>query len=442
MAQFFTAKSNKLKKLSKKIRLQPIRLDHKGQGVAEHQGKVVFIPGLLPGELAEVQLTEQKKRFSLGKVVKRLTHAEERIAPHCQHFGRCGGCQMQHLAIDDQRSYKQKTLLDLLKKVGGVEPEQVAQALVGTPWHYRRRARLAVKFDKGSLQLGFRQEGSNDIEAIKRCPVLVSAFSDLVALLPALVTSLKAKRNIGHIELIELDDANLMVLRVTKALTADDKLTVSTFATKHQLTPLLDSGDGITELDGTPTTPMAFRSGDQWQPLDYLPGDFIQVNDQVNRQMVAQAMEWLAPTKTDTVLELFAGIGNFSVPLAGSAKSVLAIEGVETMVARGNAMAAKQGLDNLRFCQGDLNGDTLEAAWLKPVDLMLLDPARAGASGALEHLEKWSPKRVLYVSCNPSSLARDAKLLTNQKYRLTRVGLVDMFPHTQHLESMALFERD
>ncbi|SDI93638.1 23S rRNA m(5)U-1939 methyltransferase [Ferrimonas sediminum] len=440
MAQFFTPKSNKLKKLSKKIRLSADRLDHKGQGVAEYQGKVVFLPGLLPGEQAEVQLTEQKKRFAIGKVLNRLNDAPVRIEPTCPHFGACGGCQLQHLSSADQRSHKQQSLIELLSKLGDAHCEQVAEPIVGDDWHYRRRARLAVKMEQGALQLGFRQEGSRDIVAIERCPVLVAPFCDLIAPLKQLASGLRGRRQLGHIELTQTDDGNLACFRFTQKLAEADRQQLQQFAESHSLTVLIDGNDGIERLDGQPLAPFAIGNGEEGLPLAYLPGDFIQVNDAVNRQMVAQALAWLAPGKDDVVLDLFAGVGNFSLPLAQRARAVIAVEGVEQMVVRGNARAAELGLKNLSFHQADLNAEDLSAPWLQPVDLLLLDPARAGAVGALAHLGTWQPKRVLYVSCNPASLARDAKLLTGQNYRLTRVGLVDMFPHTQHLESMALFE--
>ncbi|WP_028109906.1 23S rRNA (uracil(1939)-C(5))-methyltransferase RlmD [Ferrimonas futtsuensis] len=441
MAQFFTPKSNKLKKLSKKIILDVLRLDHKGQGVADHEGKVVFIPGLLPGERGEVQLTEQKKRFAQARLLKRMGESPLRIQPQCEHFGRCGGCQVQHLSQQQQRAYKQQALLDMLSRLGGCEPDQVAEPLLGPGWHYRRRARLALKVEKGDLQMGFRREGSNEIESVRRCPILVQPFAELLPQIHGLLNALKGKRQLGHLELTRTASGNLFCLRVLKPLNQGDCAALSGFAAEHDLVVLLDEGERVRRLDGKPLAPFAIELGDISAPLAYLPGDFIQVNDQVNRAMVAQALDWLAPDADDTVLELFAGIGNFSFPLARRCQSVLAVEGVDAMVARGNERARELQLGNLKFCQADLNDGEGDPRWLKPVDLLLLDPARAGAGGALTHLDTWSPRRVLYVSCNPASLARDAKLLTEKGYRLKRVGLVDMFPHTQHLESMALFEK-
>ncbi|TKB49218.1 23S rRNA (uracil(1939)-C(5))-methyltransferase RlmD [Ferrimonas sediminicola] len=441
MAQFFTAKSNKLNKLSKKITLDVQRLDHKGQGVANHQGKVVFIPGLLPGERGEVQLTEQKKRFAQAKLLRRLGQSPLRIQPQCQHFGCCGGCQVQHLEAGQQRAYKQQTLLEMLSRLGGCEPDEVAEPLFGSTWHYRRRARLALRVERGELRMGFRREGSSEIEPVQCCPILVPPFDGLLPEIHTLLSGLKGKRQLGHLELTRTAGESLFCLRVLKPLQDADCGALAAFARKHGLTVLLDDGDAVTRLDGKPLAPFAIELGEMSPPLAYLPGDFIQVNGEVNQAMVAQALEWLAPRPQDQVLELFAGIGNFSFPLARRCRSVLAVEGVSSMVARGNGRARELGLDNLSFCQADLNDGAGDPRWLKPVDLLLLDPARAGAGGALAHLGNWCPRRVLYVSCNPASLARDAKMLTEQGYRLKRVGLVDMFPHTQHLESMALFEK-
>ncbi|MBY5990544.1 23S rRNA (uracil(1939)-C(5))-methyltransferase RlmD [Ferrimonas balearica] len=441
MAQFYSAKSNKTKHLSKKVTLKPEALDHQGQAVAAHQGKVVFVPGLLPGESAQVQLVENKARFAKAKVLKRLEDHPQRIAPACPHFGRCGGCQLQYAPTELQRTLKAQALGELVTKLSGLAPMEWAPPLVGPDWHYRRRARLGARWDKGDLVLGFRQASSNTLTPIDACPVLAEPLSALIAPLQAALAPLKLARHLGHIDLMLASEGSVAVLRLLKPLRDDERPALADFAQHHGVTLLLQ-GESLTTLDGATVTPLHYGIGPGRPEPAFLPGDFFQVNDAVNQGMVSQAIDWLAPQPDEKGLDLFCGGGNFTLALAGLSQEVIGVEGVPTMVERARQRAEELGLTQLRFEAADLNGEDPKAKWLQDIDWVLLDPARAGAPGVMAWLARLRPGRILYVSCHPASLGRDAKVLAQQGYRLTRLGLVDMFPHTHHLESMALFEPD
>lgn len=439
MAQFYSAKSNKTKHLSQKITLTPQGLDHQGQAVAEHQGKVVFVPGLLPGESAQVQLVENKARFARAKVVKRLSDHPERITPPCPHFARCGGCQLQFAPPTLQRTLKQDALGQVVGKLSGLTPEQWAEPLVGPDWHYRRRARLGARVEQGSLVLGFRQEGSNRLTPIDHCPVLAEALSELISPLQTLLAPMKLARHLGHIDLMLASEGPVVVLRLLRPLRQEEQEALAAFGQARGVRMLVQ-GETLSELNGDSVSPLHYGIGGGRPEPAFLPGDFFQVNDAVNQAMITQAIDWLQPKPDEKGLDLFCGGGNFTLALAGHSAQVIGVEGVPAMVERARRRAEELGLAQLSFEYADLNGEAPRAEWLKKVDWVLLDPARAGAPGVMEWLAKLRPSRVLYVACNPASLGRDGKVLAQQGYRLTRLGLVDMFPHTHHLESMALFE--
>ncbi|MBY6224871.1 23S rRNA (uracil(1939)-C(5))-methyltransferase RlmD [Ferrimonas balearica] len=439
MAQFYSAKSNKTKHLSQKISLTPTALDHQGQAVAEHQGKVVFVPGLLPGESAQVQLVENKARFARAKVLKRTSDHPQRITPPCPHFARCGGCQLQFAPTGLQRDLKQQALAQVVSKLSGLTPEQWAEPLQGPDWHYRRRARLGCRYDAGELVLGFRQEGSNRLTAIDHCPVLAEPLSELITPLQQLLAPLKLARHVGHLDLMLASEGSVVVVRLLRPLREEEREALAAFGQSRGVQMLIQ-GDALTDLSGQAVAPLHYDIGEGRPQPAFLPGDFFQVNGAVNQAMISQAIEWLQPQPGEKGLDLFCGGGNFTLALAGQSAEIIGVEGVPAMVERARARAAELGLEQLRFEYADLNGEAPKAQWLKDVDWVLLDPARAGAPGVMEWLAKLRPSRILYVACNPASLGRDGKVLAQQGYRLSRLGLVDMFPHTHHLESMALFE--
>lgn len=432
MAQFYSAKRRVTTRQIITVTVND--LDPFGQGVAHHQGKALFIPGLLPQEQAEVVLVEDKKQYARAQVKRRLNDSPQRVAPHCPHFGVCGGCQQQHASIELQQQSKRAALSRLMKR-------DVDDIIAAEPWGYRRRARLSLNYQPKTqqLQMGFRKANSSEIIDVVQCPVLVP---QLEALLPAVrecLTSLQSQRQLGHVELVQADNGPLMVLRHTAALTAADKEKLERFSQTHGLSLYLAPQSEILEH---------IRGDEPWYTSDGLrlvfsPRDFIQVNDGVNQKMVRTALAWLDIQPQDRVLDLFCGMGNFTLPLAKAAASVVGVEGVPALVAKGRENAALNELQNVTFFHENLEEDVTRQAWAKHgFDKILLDPARAGAPGVMAHIIKLAPRRMVYVSCNPATLARDSEALLQAGYRIQRLAMLDMFPHTGHLESIVLFERE
>jgi 23S rRNA (uracil1939-C5)-methyltransferase len=412
-------------------------LDPFGQGVARHNGKAIFISGLLPDEQAEVTLTEDKKQFARAKVKRLLTRSPERVAPRCPHFGVCGGCQQQHASEPLQQRSKSASLQRLISRETGLDiiPESV---ISGPEYGYRRRARLGLQFQPKQQQLvmGFRKSGSNDLVPIKACPVLAPALASLLQPLHECLAEMKAVRRLGHAELVLADNGPVLVLRHLDPLKEQDLARLHNFSAQHRVMLYLQGNDDelVKLCDDAP-----FYQVDGLR-LFFSPRDFIQVNDAVNQHMVAQALEWLEVKSTDRVLDLFCGMGNFTLPLAKRAKQVVGVEGVATLVANGLYNAQINALNNVEFFQHNLEEDVTLQPWAKlGFDKVLLDPARAGAAGVMDHIVKLAPQKVVYVSCNPTTLARDSQVLIAAGYRMERVRMLDMFPHTGHLESMALF---
>ncbi|MBL5965375.1 23S rRNA (uracil(1939)-C(5))-methyltransferase RlmD [Lelliottia amnigena] len=430
MAQFYSAKRRVTTRQI--ITVEAIDLDPFGQGVARHNGKALFITGLLPNERAEVTLTEDKSKYSRGQVKRRLNDSPERVAPRCPHFGVCGGCQQQHASVALQQSSKSTALARLMK-------HDVNEIIAGQPWGYRRRARLSLSYEPKTqkLAMGFRKAASNDIVDVKQCPVLAPHLEALLPHLRNCLSDLQGVRALGHVELVFADNGPLMVLRHTAPLSAQDREKLERFSHSHELTLFLAPQSEILErVSGD--APWYLSDGLR---LTFSPRDFIQVNDGVNQQMVAKAIEWLDVQPDDRVLDLFCGMGNFTLPLAQRAASVVGVEGVNALVEKGQQNARHNTLENVTFFHENLEEDVTQQPWAKHgFDKILLDPARAGASGVMQHIIKLAPKRVVYVSCNPATLARDSEALLSAGYQIQRLAMLDMFPHTGHLESMVLFQ--
>ncbi|MCU7785998.1 23S rRNA (uracil(1939)-C(5))-methyltransferase RlmD [Lelliottia amnigena] len=430
MAQFYSAKRRVTTRQI--ITVEATDLDPFGQGVARHNGKALFIAGLLPNERAEVTLTEDKSKYSRGQVKRRLNDSPERVTPRCPHFGVCGGCQQQHASVALQQSSKSTALARLMK-------HDVNEIIAGQPWGYRRRARLSLSYEPKTqkLAMGFRKAASNDIVDVKQCPVLAPHLEALLPHLRNCLSDLQGVRALGHVELVFADNGPLMVLRHTAPLSAQDREKLERFSHSHELTLFLAPQSEILErVSGD--APWYLSDGLR---LTFSPRDFIQVNDGVNQQMVAKAIEWLDVQPDDRVLDLFCGMGNFTLPLAQRAASVVGVEGVNALVEKGQQNARHNTLENVTFFHENLEEDVTQQPWAKHgFDKILLDPARAGASGVMQHIIKLAPKRVVYVSCNPATLARDSEALLSAGYQIQRLAMLDMFPHTGHLESMVLFQ--
>ncbi|HHT2620994.1 TPA: 23S rRNA (uracil(1939)-C(5))-methyltransferase RlmD [Klebsiella michiganensis] len=430
MAQFYSAKRRVTTRQIITVTVND--LDPFGQGVARHQGKALFISGLLPQEQADVVVVEDKKQYARAQVKRRLSDSPQRQAPRCPHFGICGGCQQQHASIELQQQSKRATLARLMKR-------EVDDIIAASPWGYRRRARLSLNYQPKSqqLQMGFRKANASEIVDVVQCPVLVPTLGALLPAVRECLSELKSVRQLGHVELVQADNGPLMVLRHTAALPAADKEKLERFSQSHGLSLYLAPQSEILEH---------IRGEAPWYTSDGLrlvfsPRDFIQVNDGVNQLMVRTALEWLDIQPQDRVLDLFCGMGNFTLPLAKRAAQVVGVEGVPALVAKGQENAALNGLHNVTFFHENLEEDVTRQAWAKHgFDKVLLDPARAGAAGVMLHIIKLAPRRVVYVSCNPATLARDSDVLLQAGYTIQRLAMLDMFPHTGHLESMVLFE--
>ncbi|ENQ6388215.1 23S rRNA (uracil(1939)-C(5))-methyltransferase RlmD [Klebsiella michiganensis] len=430
MAQFYSAKRRVTTRQIITVTVND--LDPFGQGVARHQGKALFISGLLPQEQANVVVVEDKKQYARAQVKRRLSDSPQRQAPRCPHFGICGGCQQQHASIELQQQSKRAALARLMKR-------EVDDIIAASPWGYRRRARLSLNYQPKSqqLQMGFRKANASEIVDVVQCPVLVPTLGALLPAVRECLSELKSVRQLGHVELVQADNGPLMVLRHTAALPAADKEKLERFSQSHGLSLYLAPQSEILEH---------IRGEAPWYTSDGLrlvfsPRDFIQVNDGVNQLMVRTALEWLDIQPQDRVLDLFCGMGYFTLPLAKRAAQVVGVEGVPALVAKGQENAALNGLHNVTFFHENLEEDVTRQAWAKHgFDKVLLDPARAGAAGVMLHIIKLAPRRVVYVSCNPATLARDSDVLLQAGYTIQRLAMLDMFPHTGHLESMVLFE--
>jgi 23S rRNA (uracil1939-C5)-methyltransferase len=421
-----------------------IDLAHDGRGVARVDGKVTFIHGGLPGERVRYRLTRVTRDVDEGTVVAVERASPQRIAPKCPHFDVCGGCALQHLAPDAQIAFKQKQLLDALARIGGVTPETVAPPVTGPVWAYRRRARLGVKHvtKKGGVLVGFRERDSALLAPLTRCDVLDARVGDQLQAIAALLDTLSIPAQLPQLEIAAADHVTL-VLRVLAPPSAEDLVALRAFAEAHDFDLYLQPGSPQDLQALTPIRSLHYSPDGSALQLDFGPSDFVQINGELSQKMVRQAVDWLAPTPGGTVLELFAGLGNFTAPLAAAGAQVTAVEGEAGLVARGAANLARNGL-SARFLRADLFQPDPRADWLKArYDAALLDPPRSGAIEILSQVAACRPQRIVYVSCHPGTLARDAgELVKKYGYRLTRVGVLDMFPHTAHVESMALFERN
>ncbi|HHX8332612.1 TPA: 23S rRNA (uracil(1939)-C(5))-methyltransferase RlmD [Vibrio diabolicus] len=419
--------------------VQVERLDHYGAGIAYLKKKPLFIDGALPGEEVVTQLVEEKSKFARGKLIKILKPSDTRVEPFCPHYHECGGCDLQHLDYDQQLTYKQQTLRQLMRKFSGNDIELDAP-LLGDSLAYRRRARVSLFVDKKTRQLhfGFRKKQSKQIVQVTDCPVLAP---ELNVLLPEIYSALKAFKKpeqLGHVELVLGDNGPCITLRHLSALTASETQSLTELAKRHGASLyLMPATDQLNLVEGD----MPFYQ-EVGVKIPFAPNNFIQVNQAVNKKMVKQAVEWLDPQKSDRVLDLFCGVGNFSLPIAKLAKHVVGVEGVAEMVEKATNNASLNQINNAQFYHANLEQDFEGQVWTEEqFDKVLLDPARAGASGIIDQVSELGAQRVVYVSCNPATLARDSQSLMEQGYKLTKLGMLDMFPHTSHLESMALFEK-
>lgn len=422
-------------------------LSHEGRGVAHVEGKTVFIDDALPGELVEWQRLKRGRNFDEGRLLRVIEPSPDRVEPRCIHFGMCGGCVLQHLSSEQQLQFKQKQLTDSLTRIGKVTPREILPPLQADTWNYRRRARLAGRWvpKKNRTVVGFRERSTPYITDLQRCEVLQAPMDRLIVPLAELVTALSIRNRVPQIEVAVADNAVALVVRVLEPLTDADLELLRRFGREHSVQMFLQPGGYDTVAPMEDVVPLEYRVPAFDVTLQFLPTDFVQVNGPLNLQMIDRAVALLAPTATDRVLDLFCGLGNFSLPLARRAGQVVGVEGEASLVARARANAARNGLENAQFFTANLADEALATAqfsaqWAGKFDKVLLDPPRAGAKEVLPVVAKSGADTVLYISCHPGSLARDAGILVHEHgYELKAAGVMDMFPHTAHVESAALF---
>jgi 23S rRNA (uracil1939-C5)-methyltransferase len=430
-----------------------------GDGWFHAQPREIRVPGALPGEVVRVKRVRRDRRFDLGALVEVVSASPDRVEPACSFAGLCSGCSLHHVSHAAQVAWKEKQLLESFRQ-SGIEVEHLMPPLVGATLHYRRRARLAVRWveKKGRILVGFREMAdSRFIAAIDRCVVLDDRVGGILPNLAELIADLEAFRQIPQIEIAAGDDKVAMIVRVLAPLSASDRTKVQTFARGHQLSLWLapNPPDPLENLDPDPTaSDLCYAIDSDWGGDDasragplrlyFGPRNFVQVNASVNQMMVQQAMQWLAPTKNDSVLDLFCGLGNFTLPLARRCRTVIGVEGDVELVERARGNAKKNEVMNANFEARDLYGPLDDADWIdEPFDRVLLDPPRSGAEQLCQRLSLSQAHAIVYVSCNPVTLARDAAILLGAgRFRLAKLGMMDMFAHTSHLESMALFLRE
>ena len=421
---------------------------HDGRGIAAVSGKKVFVAGALPGETVEFIRRKSRRNFDEAELLRVLQPSGDRIEAKCEAFGRCGGCSLQHVSEDYQRSIKEQTLKDNLQRIGKVEPKSWLEPMTGPVWGYRRRARLAVKDvpAKGRVLVGFRERHAPFITDMHRCEVLASPVDGLIDELSDLIGRLSIRARLPQIEIAIAENSMAMVFRVLDAPSDADKAHLIAFGAANDCRIYLQPGglDSLQLIQPASVDESLYYTLPEFDiRIEFEPIDFVQVNREINQRMVHFAIEQLSPGPADRVLDLFCGIGNFSLPLARKSGTVLGIEGEKSLVARAADNAQKNGLDNVEFRVADLSKIDGTESWVKAGwDCVLLDPARSGAAEIVERMKLLNPERIVYVSCHPGTLARDAGVLVHeQDYRLESAGIIDMFPHTAHVESIAVFTR-
>lgn len=427
-------------------------LDYEGRGVARIDGKAVFIEGALPGEEVNCRITKSKKHFDEAETVEVLLASEQRIEPRCPHFSDCGGCVLQHAQHEAQVAYKQRALEDQLQRIGKVSAEQVLPPIYGSPWGYRQRARLAVAEDeKGRLYAGFKANKSNRVVKIQTCAILPSHISEILPELQEMLQCWGEEAAVRHIEISDAEGISVLTVATETGLDKSKLALLRQFSDRH-----LDRSGNIWQIwlqTGTCAaqpfyppreTELYYGLSEFNLRINYRPGDFTQVNHQVNALMVQRAIRLLEPQRGERIADLFCGLGNFTLAIARSGVLTIGIEGSEEQTKMAVLNAELNGLDgNTRFVASNLfRVDAAAIASWGRLDKILLDPPRGGAQEVIRALRPpYLPDKIVYVSCNPATLARDAAFLVEKGYKFKKVGVINLFPQTAHIESIGCFER-
>ena len=418
-------------------------LSHEGRGIAHVNGKTVFVFGALPGERVLVQVQQSSRKFDQATTLEVIEASPQRIQPRCEFFQVCGGCSLQHLSDEDQVSLKQQSLFDMMRHAG-VTCGEILRPLRGPAWGYRKKARLGVKNvpKKGRVLVGFRERNTPFIADMRACEVLLPQLGHRLEQLSVLLGRLQARARIPQIEVAADDKQVQLVFRHLEPLGEHDLELLREYARESGFLLQLQPGGPETVHNLYPSEQaLAFDPlGDGSLSIAFNALDFVQVNSEINRQMVAQALELLELEATDSVLDLFCGLGNFTLPMARRCARVTGVEGDSAMVSRARQSAAANAIANTEYYAGDLDTPDNSWPWMRGrYDKILLDPPRSGAQAMAQIIGAFGARRIVYVSCQPSSLVRDAAIICAQGYAMTHLGIMDMFPQTAHVESMAVF---
>lgn len=433
------------------------KIDIEGNGIGRIDGKAVFVNGALPDEVVEIEITKRKPNFDKAKLINILKPSDKRVDPLCENFGICGGCSLQHIDFETQVMYKQQVLVDNLKHIGNVELHNVLPPLYGREWGYRYRARLSAKYvtKKGGALVGFREKGAPYVVNMDKCHVLPKQVSDLITPLKELINPLSIATRIPQIEVAVGDSVIVLLFRIMEPLSPEDEVLIKQFTDNYNANtselPLqiwvqpsgIETQVLYYPLENTPKLSYSIPSFNITMP--YFPSEFTQVNPYINQEMMDLAIKLLAPKENESILDLFCGIGNFTLPIATLANKVMGIEGNNQLVKRALENATLNNLAN-KTQYKVTNLFKIDSQYFKDLgkfDKWLIDPPRDGAYEVVQSITKdIAPNTIVYVSCNPATLARDAGVLVNTHgYKLVSAGVMNMFPHTSHIESIALFQK-
>ncbi len=419
-------------------------MSHEGRGIAHVNGKTVFVFGALAGESVRIQVLRSNRNFDQATTLEVLEASPDRISPRCEAFQVCGGCSLQHLANDDQVELKQRALLEMVTHAG-VEYGEVLPPLRAGEWGYRKKARLGVKYvkNKGRVLVGFRERNTSFIADMHRCEVLIPEVGYKLDLLSEMIGELEARASIPQIEVAADAEHIQLVFRHLQPLSEHDRNLLIEFGRQHNFHMQLQPGGPETvcnlvpEEQGLSLDPV----GNGQIRIAFNALDFVQVNSEINHKMVAQALRLLDLQPADKVLDLFCGLGNFTLPMAQCCAQVSAVEVDTAMLTRARESATANDIGNTDYFSADLSRPDEDFTWMRQhYDKILLDPPRSGALEMAQQIGRFNAIRIVYVSCQPSSLVRDAAIICSQGYRMTHLGVMDMFPQTAHVESMAVFE--